>query len=127
MPSCLLYTKDWDAKAFPQLYPCSKYNLDFEREQKLTAQKFFCQRLLNKDLRFSQNPQFLYGAVAYVEMLQLRRNISISFTKGCPKTIDENKRIYCLDDAYSVLDNTKGTPRYWRKHRKGHIKINSIF
>ena len=52
---------------------------------------------------------------AYIEEKQLERNIGISYSKG-KKTIGENgERSYSLNDGFAVLDNIKGTPRYWKK------------
>ena len=45
------------------------------------------------------------------------RNIGVSFSKGKINLADEGVKSYKLDDAFSVLDNVKGTPRYHKKHK----------
>ena len=52
VPIDIVYCKDWDAKAFPMLFPDGKNTLfDDNREKKIRDQDFFCQRLFNVDPR----------------------------------------------------------------------------
>ena len=38
-----------------------------------------------------------------------------TYNRGKKCESSDGSRIYELDDAFSVLDNIKGTPKYWRK------------
>ena len=81
----------------------------------MTDQNYFIQRIVNKDKRFARSPAYTYAAVGYLEKRQLQRNINLSGTRG--KQV-ENKAggvTYELEDSYTVLDDIKNTPRYWKK------------
>ena len=81
----------------------------------LTDQQYFEQRLKNTDNRFEQCTPYVFAIAAFIEEKQLERNIGISYSKG-KKTNGDGKGIsYMLNDSFAVLDNVKGTPRYWRK------------
>ena len=56
---------------------------------------------------------YVFAAHAYLELRRLESNISISFMRGKKNSRGQ----YSLEDAYSVLDNAPGTPRYWQKKR----------
>ena len=44
----------------------------------------------------------------------MERNIGISFNKGKRSDTGVGPKSYELEDAYSVLDKVKGTPKYWK-------------
>ena len=117
VPTNILYEKDWESKTFPNLLPDGKNSLHEERQIKLTPQQYFVQRILNIDPRFATNSQYLFAATCFVEQLQLERNIHISFLRGKKKVNSDNIATYHLEDHYSVLENIKNTPRYWKKMR----------
>ena len=107
---------DWDLKSFPNLHPCGENGLQQQRDVKgLTDQQYIEQRLKNQDTRFEQCTPYVFAMTAYIEEKQLERNIGISYSKG-KKVMGENQeRSYTLNDGFAVLDNVKGTPRYWKK------------
>ena len=72
---------------------------------------------MNKDPRFATNPAYVFAAVAYVEKKQIEARRGISFKRGKPSKTSDGNTTYTLDDPYSVLDNVKNTPRYWKKTR----------
>ena len=55
IPNNWLRDEHFDTKGFLQLYPTGKYGLNHPREPKLSAQQFFCQRLVMDDDRFAKN------------------------------------------------------------------------
>ena len=115
-PYDITQDQDWDLKAFPHLHNANGSNgKDTERMSKLTDQNYFLQRILNKDQRFANSPPYIYAAVAYLERKQLQSNINISGTRGKRVDISATESTYELDDGYAVLDDIKGTPRYWEK------------
>ena len=81
----------------------------------LSDQQYFEQRLKNQDERFEQCTPYVFAAAAFIEEKQLERNIGISFSKGKKTVSDNGERSYMLNDSFAVMDNVKGTPRYWRK------------
>ena len=66
-PANILEEKDWDLKSWPLLLADGKYGLHYPRKIRLTEQQYFCQRLLNKDLRFCKSTGFIFSAAAYIE------------------------------------------------------------
>ena len=106
--------KDWDVQAFPHLHnPDGSCGMDQVRSVRLTNQRYFIQRILNKELRFSRSAAYLYAAVGYLEQQRISGNISLSGRRG--QRIQSGGNIsYQLDDATRVLEKIKNTPAYWR-------------
>ena len=118
VPNDIMREKDWDIKAFPHLHNLDGSNgKDEERKTRLTDQNYFIQRILNKDKRFARSPAYIYAAVAYIEKKQLQRNINISGTRGKKVETNDGGITYELEDGYTVLDDIKNTPRYWKKNK----------
>ena len=128
IPNDIMREIDWDIKAFPYLHnPDGSNGKDQKRKTKLTDQNYFIQRVLNKDQRFARSPAYIYAAVAFLEKKQLQRNINISGTRG--KRVEQNDGgvTYELEDGYTVLDDVKNTPRYWKKAKyKILAKLDNI-
>ena len=118
IPTNIFEEDYWDVNSVPNLHPSGRNGLHQKREMKgLTDQQYFEQRLKNEDTRFEQSPPYVFAVAAYIELKQLERNIGISFSKG-KKIVGKNgERSYMLNDGFAVLDNIKGTPRYWKKAR----------
>ena len=115
-PNDIMREIDWDIKAFPYLHnPDGSNGKDQERKTKLTEQNYFIQRVLNRDQRFARSPAYIYAAVAFLEKKQLQRNINISGTRGKKVEQKDGGITYELEDGYTVLDDVKNTPRYWKK------------
>ena len=121
VPTNILQDKDWDMRAFPVLDPTGENSLNCQRKVKLPVQQFFQQRMFNINRRFANCPSFLFAAVQYLENKQLTGNINIAFNRGKATTADDGGTVYTLHDPCSVLDNIKGTPRYFRKKKNEFI------
>ena len=115
IPTSILKDKDWDINSFPNLHPSGQNGMFQEREMKLTPQQYLGQRLKNKDTRFEQCTPYVFAAAGFVEEKQMERNIGVSFNKGKKTVSSDGSKTYELEDAFSVLDNVKGTPKYWKK------------
>merc|ERR1711893_400794 len=71
-PKGILGDKNWDVKAFPHLHNADGSNgKDQQRNIKLTDQRYFIQRVLNKETRFAQTPAYLYYCVGLIEEKQI--------------------------------------------------------
>ena len=114
IPENILDTDDWDSLAFPMKHPDGKNNLHQERDKKLTEQYYFVQRIRNKDVRFSEDPAYVFAAAAYIEKKQLQKNVNVSYLRGKEKTSEMGCSTYSLDDGFSVFDNISNTPKYWK-------------
>jgi len=117
IPTNILQEKDWDIKSFPCLHPDGKNSLHTERKVKLSDQDYFTQRIMNKDLRFANNPGYVFASTAYIELKQISSRKGIAFQRGKRSVSNDGSTIYSLEDPFSVLDNIKNTPKYWQKTR----------
>ena len=118
VPSNIFLDKDWDIKAWPALHPDGRYGLNHERKINLTDQKYFTQRIRNKDRRFEENPGYVFAATAYIEKKQLQNNAKISFSRGKKTQTVDGDMVYSLNDPYTVFDKVKNTPKYWQKAKQ---------
>ena len=117
LPSNILQEMDWDIKSFPCLHPNGENSLHTKRKVKLSDQDYFAQRIMNKDLRFANNPGYVFASTAYVELKQISSRKGIAFQRGRKSLSNDGMATYSLDDPFSVLDNIKNTPKYWQKTR----------
>ena len=116
IPRDIMTDDAWDVKAFPHLHnPDGSNGKDQERKIKLTEQKYFIQRICNKEQRFAKSPAYVYAALAYIEKKQINRNINLAGTRGKKVINEAGGQTYELDDAYRVLEEMKNTPKYWKK------------
>ena len=101
---------------YPCLFPDGKGGLhDTSRKNKLTAQEWIMQRLLNINPVFSHNKPFLFSAVHYVEQQQLMSRMNISYLRGKMTHSSEGGKFLQTEDGYAVFDGIPGSPRYWQK------------
>ena len=82
IPQNYLREENFDVKAFPRHHPTGSYGLDHPRERKIPAQKFFCQRLLNRDPRFANDMSYLFMAQQRVERAALESQLRLAGRKG---------------------------------------------
>ena len=112
----------------PEKYPLGRGGFSTQRKVKLTAKKFFNQRVLDVDGRFVRDPQYLHIAQYAVEsknvydqmMIALRKVKSTQvggkvITAGLLKTNDSVTQLLKQDQAYKFLKNVRGSPPYWQK------------
>ena len=116
IPTSILSEEDWDINSFPNLHPTGTNGLHQNRKiDGLIDQQYFEQRLKNQYTKFEQCAPYVFAAAAYIEEKQLERNIGISASKGKKSVNKTGERSYTLNDGFAVMDNVKGTPRYWKK------------
>ena len=97
-PASILQEKEWDIKSWPLLLPDGRFGLHYKWKTKLTDQQYLCQRILNKDLRFSKSPGYIFAAAAYIEQKQLMSKANISFMRGQKSMSNEGMLQYKLKD-----------------------------
>jgi hypothetical protein len=73
------------------------------------------QRVCNKNSKFAESPSFVYAAVAQTELNQIQRNLNLIHCHGKEVTDESGNKSLKTEDPYSVLEDIKQTPRYWRK------------
>ena len=115
-PSNWCREEDFEVKAWPNLFPSGKYGLNHDREEEITPQLYFNQRLLNCDPRCSQNIPYLFMAQQLTETLTLEKQMDISGQMGIMSG-NANAVEVKLKDPFSVFKKMKGTPAYWQVAR----------
>ena len=111
IPVSILEDPLWDVKSFPILDPKMESYMNRERKVRLTNLQYIQQRLLNVNPRYVNCLSWVYAAIGLIEMKQLTNNISISMQRGVMSTRGDGRKEYKLEDAYTVLDNIKNTPK----------------
>ena len=117
IPTSILRDENWDINSFPNLHPSGRNKMFQDRKKNVTPQQYLVQRFRNKDTRFEQCTPYVFASAAFLEEKQMERNIGVSFSKGKLNMSGDGSRSYKLEDAYSVLDDIKGTPKYWKKSK----------
>ena len=113
IPTSLMRDENWDINAFPHLHPSGRFGLNYKREEKLTPQEYFKQRILNADKKWSSNKTFVFAALYYIERQHLERQINVSYRRG---KLTHGTMVN-MEDIFSVFDNVVGTHRYWQQRR----------
>jgi hypothetical protein len=78
IPNPLMREEHFDVRAFPKHHPSGKFGLHHPRNQKLSARKYFEQRLLNADERFLKDPCYVFTAAYFLERQSIENQINIS-------------------------------------------------
>ena len=127
-PKGMLGDRHWDVKAFPHLHNANGSNgKDEDRNVKLTDQRYFIQRILNKEKRFAESPAYLYSAVAFLEEKRIFQNLSLVGSRGKELRNGNNEVSYKLEDEFRALESIPNSPKYWQ-HKKYEIlaKIDNL-
>ena len=113
-----------EEQAFPYLLPRGKYGYKVLREVKLTPVKYFNQRLLNYNQRFSSCGDYIFFAHYVMQQINLfnQMNIATNKVKGTitagqlQKNFKQTVRSFiCESSAYTFMKCVKGTPAYWKQ------------
>ena len=122
-PTTFFNEKNWEALAFPKLFPTGKFTFNYQREKSISKKKYFSARLLHKDGRFSETTEYIFHALDILERQTLTDTISITTRKSYFQDIsagqlkDPNKLLKLLsqDQVYASFKNIRGTPQYWQQ------------
>ena len=127
-PLNILSDKDFEEMAFPQKYPYGKGGFSAERCENLTMRRYFNQRLLDVDGRFSGDVEYLLAAQYAAEYQQINSLTSVVMrqvpgriyrgqrvTAGDLKDPTRLSELIQRDKAYKLLKQVRGTPAYWQK------------
>ena len=126
-PCAFLADKHFEELANPSKYPYGTGGFSAERNCKITARKYFNQRILHADGRFAQDIDYLLAAQYTVESKQVRDDIQISLRQTRGHTF-QNRAVNAgllrspanlqamiqTDAAFRFLKNVRGSPAYWR-------------
>ena len=108
---------NWDVLAFPKHHPKGAFGLHHERAQKVSAQMYFQQRVMNSDERFSKDISYIFAAQQFVERAKIESQISIAGRKGVTQNNNGIKKVF-LSDVFNFMKTIRGSPKYWKNVSK---------
>ena len=122
-PTTYFKEENWEALAFPKLFPLGKYTFNYQRAKTISKKKCFSARILNKDGRFAETSEYIFHALDILERQTLADTISITTRKSYFQDIsagqlkDPKKLMKLLnqDQVYASFKNIRGTPQYWQQ------------
>ena len=91
IPKYILLDEDFEVLAFPDFFPYGEGGYYSQRSTKLPIQKYFQQHLLNVDIRFAQNMEYLFCAqyISDIKQIQGDTNLAIHLSRG--RTLEGQK------------------------------------
>ena len=93
-----------DTKAFPELFPDGKNGLhDKSRKRKISPIQNYSHKILNKNKKFSKDPDFVFVAQQYLEKHSFENQISISLQRGVLTNTLEGGKDIKSHNAIDVL------------------------
>ncbi|XP_075334585.1 uncharacterized protein LOC142395729 [Odontesthes bonariensis] len=127
-PVKLLSDPENEAKCFPVLFPSGQNTYHANRSHRLTLFRYFNNRLLHADGRFSSNVEYIFYAQYMSELEQVISNVSVALRKGqCGKSQnlgdllkneESLKKLLEFDDGYRFLKPIRGTPAFWQSAKR---------
>ena len=124
-PLPIICDEDCEMLAHPHLFPSGKFGYAYDRDEKLSPCKYFNQRLLNYTQKFSSDSDYIFYAQSLLQHLNLNNSISTALkkiqTEGLTAGhLSQNfketiSNLVANDNAYSFMNNLKGTPAYWKR------------
>ena len=124
-PLSFFFDKDFEVLSNPDKFPLGKGAFSTERPIKLTYRRYFQQRLLNQDGRFSQDLDYLFTAQYIVEAKQIFDDMNCYIWRQRPQDSSLTARevrdprsfaqYVRKDKAYRFLKNVRGSPPYFQR------------
>ena len=123
-PLNIMTDSNFEAMSNPDKFPYGVGTYSSERPRKLTYRKYFNQRLLDVDGRFSRDIDYLYVAQYIVEAKQVsddgnnfvwRQKPSRQFTAAQARDQTVLSQYVRKDRAYSFMKNIRGSPPYYQR------------
>ena len=127
-PQPLLSDPNFEELSNPDKYPDGKNTLTADRPIAIGARKYFNQRLLDVDGRFSKSIEYILSAQYAVESKQVQGDINhfvfrrtagkqchgTRLNVGLIKNVEKMNELIKCDHAYKILKNVRGTPAYFQ-------------
>ena len=128
IPRYILLDDDFEVLAFPDLFPYGYGGYNSRPIRcRLPIRKYFQQRLLNVDGRFSKNLEYIFCAqyISDIQQIQSDANLAIRLSRG--RTLNGQnitagvlrdpaalQQLIRTEQAYKFLKNVRGSPSYWQ-------------
>ncbi|CAG2255586.1 unnamed protein product [Mytilus edulis] len=127
-PVSMMQEKGNEAMSFPVQFPIGSFgSYDSQRQVHLTRYRYFHERLLSGDNRFSSDSSYIFYAQYLSELEQVMSKVSIALRKSTGKDTTGNaitasmltdgnqlKSLLGTDQGYKFLAPIRGTPPYWQ-------------
>ena len=128
IPKYILLDEQFEELAFPNLFPYGSGGYySKERQCRLPIRKYFQQRLLNVDGRFTKNIEYIFCAqyISDIQQIQSDANSAIrlsrgrtlngkNITAGLLRDTESLQQLIRTEQAYKFLKNIRGSPAYWQ-------------
>ena len=128
IPKYILLDDNFEVLAFPDLFPYGTGGYKYEdRPVNLSIHKYFQQHLLNVDMRFEKNIEYLFCAQHMADIKQIESDINLAIRLSRGRTVGGQKittgllhnpevvqQLVRNEQAYKFLKNVRGSPAYWQ-------------
>ena len=121
----ILLDEDFEVLAFPDFFPYSEGGYYSEWSTKLLIQKYFQQHLLNVDIHFVQNMEYLFCAQYISDIKQIQSDTYLAIHLSHGRTLEGQKitagmlqnptalqQLVWMEQAYTFLKNIRGSPAH---------------
>ncbi|XP_029954136.1 uncharacterized protein LOC115393324 isoform X3 [Salarias fasciatus] len=119
-----------EAKCFPVLFPLGQKTFHHVRSHALTLSRYFNNRIMHADGRFSQNVEYIFFAQFMSEMDRVVSSVSVALRKGkgdqgsvqisqsMLQDEESLKQLLQFDNGFRFLKPIRGTPAFWQSVQK---------
>ena len=124
-PKSILTDDHCEELAHPYLFATGKFGYKVSMEVKLSATKYFNQRLHNYTQKLASDLDYNFYALAVTQVLNLNSQISVAMKKVTSNRLTggmlssnyaETVKSYLVkNDCYTFMSPIKGTPAYWKR------------
>ena len=117
IPNNWTLEKYFEEMCFPNLFPDGKNGFDQEREKKLSAIQYYCQRAMDHSGVFAKEEDYIFIAEQKCKKIAVQRQIDVSLKKGKIVLTEDGQKVMKGADAFSIFKSIPDTPSYWKAFR----------
>ena len=113
---------DCEALAFPKEFSTGQFHFNYKRERPITVLKYIHSRLKNCNKKYSENPQYLFYCLDWLEkevvnstkQFVLRKRFQSDISVSQLTNVDSVKNMISDDQLYASFKNVRGSPQYYK-------------
>ena len=102
------------------------YGLNFERDVRLSKQKYVLARLFHHSGKFANNSDYLFMCQQYLERGALEAQIDLNVQKGILIDGPGGEKTMKMTDYFNVFQKVPGTPKYWQSKRNNLLAMINV-
>ena len=127
IPKYILLDEDFEVLAFSDFFLYGEGGYYSEWSTKLPIQKYFQQHLLNVDICFAQNMEYLFCTQYISDIKQIQGDTYLAICLSCRRTLDGHKitagmlqnptalqQLVQMEQAYTFWKNIRRSPAHWQ-------------